>query len=210
VALGGGWLERGADLCVSEIVRLAALAGVVAAGTKGVVMECSGDLSVVELERFGWRDGVEGESAEKRSVLKHRLSEMGREGSEEWGVTIFEDFGTSGGVFVDMRKRSEDSIAAVLAWGATSLKERMPRPPRRVGREMIWASVGMERGDFSRDSRLSPNIGLDLRRWLRFLVRRRRGRELPSFLSFLYLFFLSLIRSSSSSSSTLPYRHQQM
>jgi hypothetical protein len=36
-------------------------------------------------------------------------------------VTIFEDFGTSGAlagegsVFVDMRKRSEDSIAAVLA-----------------------------------------------------------------------------------------------
>jgi hypothetical protein len=69
VALGGGWLERGADLCVSKVVELAALAGVVAAGTKGVMVKCSGDLSVVELEHFGGRDGVEGESAEKRGVL---------------------------------------------------------------------------------------------------------------------------------------------
>jgi hypothetical protein len=53
VALGGGWLKGGTDLCAAKDVRLSALASVVAAGAKGVVMEGSGDLSVVEDEGFG-------------------------------------------------------------------------------------------------------------------------------------------------------------
>jgi hypothetical protein len=71
VAFGGGWLERGADLCVTKDVRLSALASVVAAGAKGVVMECSGHLLVGEEERFGRGDGVERKSAEKGSILMH-------------------------------------------------------------------------------------------------------------------------------------------
>jgi hypothetical protein len=67
VALGGGRLKGVADLCMAKVVRLSALAGVVAAGSKGMMMECSGDLSVREVEGFGGRDGFESESTEKRS-----------------------------------------------------------------------------------------------------------------------------------------------
>jgi hypothetical protein len=48
MALGGGGLERGADLCVAIVVWLSALASVVAARTEGVVMKRSGDLSMLE------------------------------------------------------------------------------------------------------------------------------------------------------------------
>jgi hypothetical protein len=48
VPLGGLWLKGWANLCMSESVGLSALAGVVAAGTEGVMVEGSGDLSIGE------------------------------------------------------------------------------------------------------------------------------------------------------------------
>jgi hypothetical protein len=60
VALGGGGLEGRADLRVSKVVWLSALASVVAAGTECVMVECSGDLLIGELEGLGGWDGFEG------------------------------------------------------------------------------------------------------------------------------------------------------
>jgi hypothetical protein len=127
-ALGGGELEGGADLRVAKVVWLSALASVVAAGTKGVMMERSGDLPVGEAKGFGGGDGFESESAEEGGVLEHRLLVMGREGGEEGGVAFLRTLahrvrwlvrGASsamrGRLRRRARKRSADSIAAALA-----------------------------------------------------------------------------------------------
>jgi hypothetical protein len=72
-------------LCVAKVVWLSALASIVAAGTKGVVMERSGDLSIGEVEGFGRGNGLESESTEEGGVLEHGLLIMGREGGEDGG-----------------------------------------------------------------------------------------------------------------------------
>jgi hypothetical protein len=72
-AFGGGGFEGRADLRVAEVVRLSALAIDSAAGTEGVMMEYSGDLSVGEVEGSGRGDGREGKSAKKGGILYKRL-----------------------------------------------------------------------------------------------------------------------------------------
>jgi hypothetical protein len=115
VALGDGGLKGGADLCMAKVVWLSASVGVVAAGTKGVVVERNGDLSVREVEGFGRGDGFEGEPVKKGSVFMHRFLMMRREGGKEGGVAFFEDSGASGAlagegsVFV-VEREAEDGL----------------------------------------------------------------------------------------------------
>jgi hypothetical protein len=119
VALDSGGLKGGADLRMAKVVWLSASAGVVATGTKDVVMERSGDLSVREVEGFGRGDGVEGEPAEKGSVLEHRFLMMRGKAGEEGGVSFFEEFGASsslageGSVVIFEREVEEGSKEAL-------------------------------------------------------------------------------------------------
>jgi hypothetical protein len=92
VTFGGGGFK---GLCKAKVDRFAALASVVAAGIEGVVMERSGDLSVVEVEGLRGGDGFESESTEEGGVLVHRFLMIGRKGGEEGGVAFFKDFGAS-------------------------------------------------------------------------------------------------------------------
>jgi hypothetical protein len=53
-----------------------------------------------------------------------------------------------------MRKRSEDSIAAALAWGSYLVEGKGAETTEASGkREMIWASFGRERGEERRTRR---------------------------------------------------------
>jgi hypothetical protein len=59
------------------------------------MVEGSGDLSIGEVEGFGVRDCLKGKAAKDRGVLEHRLLVMGREGSDEGKVAVFEHLGAS-------------------------------------------------------------------------------------------------------------------
>jgi hypothetical protein len=156
VAFGGGWLERGADLRATKDVRLSALASVVAAGTKGVIVECRGHLLVVEDEGFGRGDGVESEPTKEGSILMHGLLEMRGEGSKEGGVTGFEDFGASGSlacegsVVVVEREVEEGSQEAIsrLDRGCSCMRSNLVKgedvEPSEAGREGDDLAVGVK------------------------------------------------------------------
>jgi hypothetical protein len=159
VTLGGGGLEGRADLRVSKVVWLSALASVVAAGTECVVMEGSGDLSIGEVEGFGVRDRLKGKAAKDRGVLEHGLLVMGGEGSEKGGMACFEDLGASialadeGGVFVvngEAEKGSNEAVRGSCRSGSrfrSDLLEGEDAETSEAGRKGDDLRVGGERAE---------------------------------------------------------------
>jgi hypothetical protein len=192
VALGGGGLKGGADLCMAKVVWLSASAGVVAAEAKGVCDDGAQRRPVGSRGRRLWTKGsLRGRVGRGGKRSRASILDDEERGMQEGGVAFFEDFGASGAlagegsVLVEESEVEDGGEEAIsgLDCGRSCVKsdfvKREDAEASESGREGDDLGVGVEgaRGG-AKDKEGVLELSIDLFPAARQVVRLKAALEM--------------------------------